>query len=131
MNRKSKGSIFEREIIHKFWSENWAAFRAAGSGSSCYPCPDIIAGNSIRKMGIEAKVIDGEKKYFSKKEIHDLKDFCYFFGAEAWVVIKFQKKGIFFFSVEDLRETSLGFVITLKDAFLKGFSFKEVLSTNT
>lgn len=113
-----------------FWDHGWAAFRAAGSGSSRYPCPDIIAGNSLRKLGLEIKYIDHTKKYFSKKEIEELREFSHSFGCEAWVGVKFQRKGWHFFSIEDLRETDASFVITLIDTKLKGFSFDELIKTS-
>jgi Holliday junction resolvase - archaeal type len=43
--RKSKGSKAERDLIHLFWSKGFAAMRAAGSGSSQHPSPDILAGD--------------------------------------------------------------------------------------
>jgi holliday junction resolvase Hjr len=127
MSTKSKGTSAERELIHKFWAVGWAAFRAAGSGSSRYPCPDVIAGNSIRKIAVEAKFINDTSKYFTKDEIDDLKEFSHIFGCEAWVAVKFQGKGWHFFSVEDLRETAAGYTICLKDSELKGFSFEELI----
>jgi len=130
MNRKSKGSSAERELIHLFWKSGWAAFRAAGSGSSRYPCPDLIAGNSIRKIALEIKYIDDIKKYFTKKEIEELREFSHIFGCEPWVGVKFQGKGWHFFSIEDLRETNASYIISLKDTELKGFSFEELISTN-
>jgi Holliday junction resolvase len=129
MNRKNKGTTAERELIHKFWSNGWAAFRAAGSGSSRYSCPDIIAGNSLRKIALEVKSINDERKYFSLAEINALRDFSHIFGSEAWIAIKFQGKGWHFFSIEDLNETHSGFSINYKDKELKGFSFDELLKT--
>ena len=128
MNCKSKGSAAERELIHNFWNNDWAAFRAAGSGSTRYPCPDVIAGNSLRKMAVEVKHVDDVRKYFPKKEIEDLRKFAHVFGCEAWVGVKFQRKGWHFFSVEDLKETPAGFAISIKDSELKGFSFEELIS---
>lgn len=128
MNRKSKGSTAERELIHMFWKNDWAAFRAAGSGSARHACPDIIAGNSLRKMALEVKFVDSDKKYFPKEEIEELRQFSHIFGCEAWIAVKFQRKGWHFFSVEDLRETPAGYGIGLKDSQLKGFSFDELIS---
>lgn len=128
MNTKSKGSSAERELIHMFWNQDWAAFRAAGSGSTRFPCPDVIAGNSLRKMALEIKYIDDTKKYFPKKEIGELRQFSHIFGCEAWIGVKFQGKGWHFFSVEDLKETDAGYSIGLKDSELKGFSFDELIS---
>jgi len=130
MSTKSKGSSAERELIHKFWANGWAAFRAAGSGSTRYPCPDIIAGNSLRKLAIEAKFINDDRKYFDKKEIGELRQFSHIFGCEAWVAVKFQYKGWHFFSVEDLNETNAGYSISLKDSELKGFDFEALIKTS-
>jgi holliday junction resolvase Hjr len=127
MSKKSKGTSAERELIHKFWDNGWAAFRAAGSGSSRFPCPDIIAGNSIRKIAIEVKYINSESKYFTRDEIDELKEFSHIFGCEAWVGIKFQGKGWQFFSVEDLRQTDQSYCVSIKDYELKGFSFEKLI----
>jgi holliday junction resolvase Hjr len=127
MSRKAKGTSAERELIHNFWNNGWAAFRAAGSGSSRYPCPDIIAGNSLRKIAIEVKFINSDSKYFTKDEVDDLKEFCHIFGCEAWVGIKFQGKGWHFFSVEDLRQTEQSYCISIADSELKGFSFEKLI----
>ena len=43
--RKSKGSKAERDLIHMFWAKGFGAMRAAGSGSTQHPSPDVIAGN--------------------------------------------------------------------------------------
>ena len=56
MSTKSKGINAERQLIHMFWSVKWTACRIAGSGSSKYPSPDIIAANRARKLAIEAKI---------------------------------------------------------------------------
>ena len=61
---KKKGINAERELIHMFWAEKWAAIRVAGSGSSKYPSPDILAGNNLRKLAIECKAISGIKNKF-------------------------------------------------------------------
>ena len=128
MSKKSIGNKAERELIHMFWDKGWAAFRAAGSGSSRFPCPDLIAGNSLKKIAIEVKYISNNSKYFSKKEINDLKYFSYIFGCEPWIGIKFKTNGWFFFSIEDLKQTNLGFSISFKDTKLKGFSFEELIN---
>ena len=63
MSRKSKGINAERELIHLFWKTNsWTAVRIAGSGSSKYPCPDILAANISRKIAIEAKSTKDKNK---------------------------------------------------------------------
>lgn len=126
MSRKSKGINAERDLIHKFWASGWAALRAAGSGSSQFPSPDVLASNNFRKIAIEAKVTKDEKKYFTQKEIEELKYFSQKFGAEPWVAIKFIRKQWVFFTIEDLNETKNNYVISINDTH-KAISFEELI----
>ena len=52
VNRKAKGTKGERELVKFFNNSGWACIRIAGSGSSRYPSPDILAGNAIRRLAI-------------------------------------------------------------------------------
>ncbi len=127
MNRKSKGTNAEREIIRMFWEKGWAAIRVAGSGSMHYPSCDVLAGNKIRKLAIECKAIDGERKYFCKDEIEQLKTFSSTFGAEPWIAIKFNRQRWHFIMLEDLRETSNGYSASLEELKAKGLLFEELI----
>ncbi|MFH1589971.1 MAG: Holliday junction resolvase Hjc [archaeon] len=125
--RKSKGTAAERELMHKFWANGWAAVRAAGSGSTQFPCPDLIVGNNLRKLALEIKATKDKKKYFPKQEINDLKYFATKFGAEPWVVIKFDNKGFYFIMLEDLEETTASFVASFEIAERRGLTFEELV----
>ena len=124
MNTKGKGTKAERELIHLFWSNSWACMRAAGSGSTQFPSPDILAG---RKVAIECKITKEDKKYFQKDEIIQLKNFSDYFGAEPWIAIRFYRTGWFFINIEDLDETDKHYSITKDKAEIKGLSFSEFL----
>jgi len=127
---KRKGTIAERDLINFFWINNWSAHRIAGSGSSQYPSPDIIAGNGARKLAIEVKITSSNKKYFPINEIESLKEFCKIFGAESWIAIKFSKsenKNWFFFSLEDLNKSGKSYNIEFKDSKMKGLLFEELI----
>jgi len=127
MSRKSKGIDGERELVDLFWKHNWACIRVAGSGSNKYPCPDLIAGNNIRKIAIEAKITKEDSKYFPELEIEHLKEFAAIFGAEPWIAIKFNKEW-YFISPEDLKQTkSFNLSINNNDAKLKGLTFEELI----
>jgi len=124
---KRKGSNAERDLIKRFWeAEDWAAHRMAGSGSSQYPSPDIIAGNGARFLAIEVKITADTKKYFPRREIEDLRFFSQKFGSESWIAIKFPRIAWLFVNIEDLRETEKCFVISLPDAKSKGLSFEQI-----
>lgn len=124
---KKRGSAAERDLIEKFWNSGWAAMRAAGSGSTQFPSPDIIAGKYGRRLVIECKLTADTKKYFSADEIRHLKFFAKIFSAEAWVSIKFPQKEWVFFNLEDLKETGKSFLATIDMIELKGLSFEEII----
>lgn len=129
INKKAKGTAGERELIHKFWEAGFACFRAAGSGSNKYPCPDIIAGNANRRFALECKVTKDKSKYFSFKEIDDLIYFSKVFGCESYVSIKFSGIDWLFFSVHDLKLTKgNNYVVRHDEAQLFGISFENLIN---
>ncbi len=128
MSSKKKGINAERELIHMFWGKGWAAIRVAGSGSSKYPCPDILAGNNLRKLAIECKFVSGANKYLPYEEISQLNFFSKRFGAEPWIGIKFGNIGWFFLSLEDIVNVGKNFRISKKIAKERGLLFNELIS---
>jgi Holliday junction resolvase len=123
MSRKSKGINAERELIHKFWANGWAAVRVAGSGSSKYPSPDIVASDSKRTVAIEAKVTKDYYKHFLAEEIDDLKEFAAKFNAEPWIAVKFKGYDWFFINTNDLQSTGSNYSLSIELAKEKGASF--------
>ncbi|HIH39192.1 TPA: Holliday junction resolvase [Candidatus Woesearchaeota archaeon] len=125
MNTKAKGTSAERELIHMFQTANFAAFRAAGSGSMKYPCPDLIAGNNLRKLAIEVKNSGTGYQHLNKQQIEDLESFSKQFGAEPWIAVKF--KDWYFLTLEDINKTQSNFSITQEIAERKGLTFEELM----
>ena len=128
MSTKSKGINAERELIHMFWSARWTACRIAGSGSSHYPSPDIIAANMARKLAIEAKITKEQKKYFTEEEIAQLKEFSDLFGAEPWIAVKFKQCDWIFVKIENLEKTGKNFAISAELAEKQGLLFNELIN---
>lgn len=136
MNTKAKGSNAERELIHLFWNNGYASMRAAGSGSTSFPSPDIIVGNQLRKFAIECKATASNKQYLERNQIADLRKFCDIFGAEPWIAVRFDKKaknpdqGWYFLTIDDLKETEgNNFVITAETAQARGLLFEELIKS--
>jgi len=128
MSRKSKGISAERELVHRFWKTgNWACHRIAGSGSSKYPSPDLIASNNIRKLAIECKTIKSNSIYLKKEEITALKEFSRMFGAESWLSVRFNMNDWLFFNLEDLKETEKNYCANLDMGKFKGLLFEELI----
>ncbi len=127
MSRKSRGINAERDLIHKFWASGWAAVRSAGSGSSQFPAPDVVAANNIRKLAFEVKLTTDSKKYLTKREVNELVYFSEKFGAEPWIAVKFFHEPWFFLSVEDLEDVGKSFLVSIEIAKNKGLLFEELI----
>ncbi len=128
MKVKAKGTNAERELIHMFWENNWAAIRVAGSGSSRYPSPDIITGNGIRTLAIECKSIKGSTKYIPLDQIENLSEFARIFGAEPWIGVRFDNVNWFFLGLDDLVKTEKSLKFSLIKAKRVGLLFEELIS---
>ena len=120
MKNKAKGSKAERELVSMLWGSNMSAVRVAGSGTSRFPCPDIIASNGNKVLAIECKSTKNDKKYFNPEQIRQLKDFSEMFGAQPLLAIKFSSNWLFF-NIDDLRETKKGLVINKEHKNAKFF----------
>lgn len=128
MNRKAKGSNAERELVKMFWDSGWAAIRVAGSGSSRFPNPDVLAGNRIRRVAVECKTVHDAKKYLSEADISQIKEFSEKFGAEPWIAVRFDSQQWYFMGLEELANTKdKNFVVSLELARHSGLLFSEFI----
>ena len=127
MNRKAKGTNGERELVKFFNESGWGCIRIAGSGSSRYPSPDILAGNAIRRLAIECKVTKDQKKYLLQEEIDQLNTFSQKFGAESWIGIRFPGGEWFFIMPEDLEKTGSCFAASIELAKRRGMTLSELI----
>jgi holliday junction resolvase Hjr len=130
INRKAKGTNAERELVKFFNESGWGAIRIAGSGSSKYPSPDILAGNAQRRLAIECKVTKDNKKYFQSKEIEQLNTFSQKFGSESWIGIKFAQEKWYFIMLEDLKKTGSCFLASLELIKRRGLTAEELINFN-
>lgn len=130
MNLKAIGTKAERELIKMFWETgSWIAIRAAGSGCSRYPSPDLLAGNVIRKLAIECKTTKSTNNiYIPINEIEQLEEFSKRFGAEPWLGIRFKEKEWYFLSLDDTKQTAKNHCISTLLAKQKGLLFEELIS---
>ncbi len=124
---KRKGIRFERELIHALWNEGFAAVRSAGSGSSGYPSPDILASNGRLTLAIEAKVREKLPLYIPAEKVRELVMFSNLFGAKPVIALKIKKEKWRFFEIDVLLETEKGYKIS-KDNFYMGKELGEILN---
>jgi Holliday junction resolvase len=116
MNRYAKGANFEREIVADLWSHGWASMRAAGSGTTSYPVPDVIGAKNGRLVLIECKTTKSDRLSL-KKNILALEEFRKLSGGEAYITIKFYKKPARFYNIKPIIEKNK-YTITINDTFL-------------
>ncbi|MBI2143340.1 Holliday junction resolvase [Candidatus Woesearchaeota archaeon] len=127
MNAKAKGSNAERELIHMFWKAGWAGLRTAGSGSSTFPAPDILAGKAGRILAIECKSSGELNRHLQKQQVDDLVLFAKILGAEPWIGARFNDMKWAFFSPDELKKTGAGFSVSVKMVRMKGLSFEQLI----
>ena len=110
-----------------FDREGHATLRSAGSGSTPLPAPDIIVSNKKNIFAIECKALKSKRKYFSPREINELKEFSDKFGAIPLIAMRFDRIGWFFVHIEDLGFSKTNHYISLDLAQKKGLKFEEII----
>jgi len=125
---KSKGINAERELIHMFWKNGWAAVRVAGSGNSQFPSPDIVAMKLNKLYAIECKVSKTDYQYIPKEDIQQLKLFAETAQAIPIIAVKFNRQGWTFLFLHNLKETDKNFMIPRAEAYSRGFGFDSIIA---
>jgi len=115
MANKKRGISFEREIIKKCWEQNIAAHRIAGSGSSKYPSPDIIAFRNGKGYAIECKSTKNGTIYIKEESIKQLIKFSKISGLNPVVAIKFPRN-YFFIHPNELQKEGKMFKLNMDEA---------------
>ena len=103
-----------------FYDSGFSVVRSAGSGSTPLPSPDIIVSNRKNIFAIECKALNSTRKYFSPREINELKDFSEKFGAIPLIAIRFDRIGWFFVHIENMGFSKTNHFISLELAQEKG-----------
>ncbi len=125
---KRKGSRTERELFHMFFDAGFIAVRAAGSGSTPLPSPDLIVGGKGKYFAIECKASKAPYKYFDDAELEQLTTFARIFCAEPLIGLRFDREEWLFIQLKDLEKTKKGyFGISLESAKIKGITFQTLI----
>ncbi len=125
-----RGINYERELVKIFWKHGIAALRVAGSGLAPHPLPDILIGFKGKIYAIEVKSTKKDYLYIDEIKIKELLEFSKIFGCEAYLALKFIRKGWYFLKPKSGRITydfakSNG--LTLKNFIEKIITRDEVL----
>lgn len=121
---KHKGSNAERELLHIFFANGWAAARVTGSGSTRELSCDLIAGKVGRRgYAIEAKSSKKNRIYITKAQIEDFVLFSSIIGLNPVLALRFNYEGWLFISPSQLEDTGKYWVASLDKAKAEGKKF--------
>lgn len=124
MNRKAKGTKFERDLKHLLEARGFYVTRASGSGSDGIS-PDLIALHTTKKFAVECKAWKNNL-FIEKQKMEVMKQWMDTTGMQVFVAWKSPFKEIRFFPLLALNETQTGF--TLSGKMLEvGMSLEDVL----
>lgn len=108
-NSSEKGDRTERELVNELDEREFAVMRAPASGAATKrELPDVLAGNGVLFLAIEAKASGKDKVYIDGEEVEDLQYFAEQFGADAWIGVRFDRRDWYFFRPEDCYVTDGG-----------------------
>ena len=108
----TKGARTERELLDIFAEKGYGVVRAAGSGKSRHPAPDLLVGNSSRTLAIECKASKGDIVYIDKGQVDRLREFSQKFGARPLVGFRFNNEPWFFLEPGKLEWTGTHYKAT-------------------
>lgn len=128
MGSKSKGTRYERELLHMFYDNGFMPVRIAGSGNVSIPSVDLLVGRKGMVFAIECKSVKGRSKYVEKEKIEQLKLFADMFGATPLLGIRFDRIGWFFMKVDKLKDSGNCYAVNLEMAERNGLKFEHLLS---
>ena len=111
-----KGANAERELIKILWNNGFATLRAAGSGVTPLPSPDLVALSSKKKLGFECKAWNSSYLNLSIEQFLTTKQWCNIAGADFFVAWKIPNKGWLFIKPENFSRRDKNFTISLKKA---------------
>jgi Holliday junction resolvase len=123
---KSKGSIYERELLHLFFDSGFSGVRVAGSGASSIPSPDLVIGRAGQVLAFEVKSTVSDYVYISKSQLNNLLSFSKVFGARPLVAVKFINRGWRFFEVPETSSKNVRFSFSESSLFFENFLSKNL-----
>ncbi len=120
LTRYQKGSAAERELISLLYAKGFSVLRAAGSGKSSFPAPDIVALNREKKLAIECKAWDSDYLSIPLAQMEEQIGWSERAGAEMVVAWKMPREGFFFLSPNHFVKTAKSYAISKENAKKNG-----------
>lgn len=127
INRYGKGANAERELIKTLYSQGFSVVRAAGSGVTPLPSPDIVALSKEKKIAFECKAWNSAYLNLPSGQILSTVDWCKIAGIDFYVAWKIPNKGWLFLLPEHFSKGEKYHSISLKKAKIKALNMEKIL----
>ncbi len=124
MNRKAKGTKFERDLKHLLEAKGFYVTRASGSGSDGIS-PDLIALHTTKKFAIECKAWKNSL-FIEKEKMEVMKRWMETTGMQVFIAWKAPREQIRFFPLLAMNETQTGYSLNTK-ILSSGMTLEDVL----
>ena len=120
LTRYQKGSSAERELIQILYRHGFSVLRAAGSGKSSLPSPDVVALNKHRRLAFECKAWDANYLSIPIANFEEQVGWCERAGAELIIAWRMPRTGFVFVNATDFVKTSKAYAISKENALKIG-----------
>lgn len=127
MARYRKGSDAERELIGILFEKGFSVVRAAGSGKSSLPSPDIVAMSRDRRFAFECKAWDSQYLSIPVLQMEEQLGWAKNAAAELVIAWKMPRQGFIFLFPNDFVKASKNYAITRETALKKGLRLEVLL----
>lgn len=133
VNSNSKGDRRERELVNQLADHGYAVLRAPSSGSATdRDLPDILAGNGLQFLAIEAKTQANDKLYVPRRELESLEYFAAQFGAIPRLATRWDGDTTWYFHAPiELHETPKSYRASHTDAQQDAMPFRTLVERST
>jgi Holliday junction resolvase len=122
-----KGANAERELLQRLHKQGFAIVRAAGSGTTPLPSPDLVALKGEKRFGFECKAWNSKYLHLDHKQMEELMEWGRIAGTEMLIAWKVPLKGWLFLSPQDFNKASKNYIISRKNAFKKAQKLEVIL----
>jgi Holliday junction resolvase len=127
MARYAKGANAERELMGILWNYGFAVARAAGSGKSSLPCPDMIAVKGGKITAFECKAWKGKHLSITPEQMDELVEWCRRAEAGFYIAWKMPRMGWLLIAKSMMSRTEKAYVMTAGDALKKGLRVEALI----
>lgn len=117
MKTYKKGANAERELLQKLSQQGFAIVRAAGSGTTPLPSPDLVALKGKKRFGFECKAWNSNYLHLDHQQMEELVNWGEIAHTEMLIAWKVPLKGWLFLSPKDFKKASKTYIISRKNAF--------------